>query len=53
MSENKDMDLAMKKAETLVEALAYIQKFNRKIHIFIFGHFSGLLFSFEIGRAHV
>ena len=37
MSENKDMDLAMKKAETLVEALAYIQKFNRKIIVVKYG----------------
>ena len=37
MSENKDMDLAMKKAETLVEALAYIQKFNRKISVVKYG----------------
>jgi len=31
------MDLAMKKAETLVEALAYIQKFNRKIIVVKYG----------------
>ena len=37
MSENKDMDLAMKKAEVLVEALAYIQKFNRKIIVVKYG----------------
>ncbi len=37
MSENKDMDLAMKKAETLVEALAYIQKFTRKIIVVKYG----------------
>ena len=37
MSDNKDMDLAMKKAETLVEALAYIQKFNRKIIVVKYG----------------
>ena len=37
MSENKDMDIAMKKAEVLVEALAYIQKFNRKIIVVKYG----------------
>ena len=31
------MDLAMKKAEVLVEALAYIQKFNRKIIVVKYG----------------
>ncbi|MBO4609051.1 MAG: acetylglutamate kinase [Lachnospiraceae bacterium] len=37
MSENKDMDLAMKKAEVLIEALAYIQRFNRKIIVVKYG----------------
>ncbi|MBO7355328.1 MAG: acetylglutamate kinase [Lachnospiraceae bacterium] len=37
MSENKDMDIAMKKAEVLIEALAYIQRFNRKIIVVKYG----------------
>ena len=37
MSENKDMDIAMKKAEVLIEALAYIQRFNRKIRVVKYG----------------
>ena len=33
----KDMELVMHKAETLIEALPYIQKFNRKIIVVKYG----------------
>ncbi len=34
---NKDMDAVLKKAEVLIEALPYIQKFNRKIIVVKYG----------------
>jgi acetylglutamate kinase len=37
MALNKNMDEVMKKAETLIEALPYIQKFNRKIIVVKYG----------------
>ena len=33
----KDMEQVMKKAEVLIEALPYIQKFNRKIIVVKYG----------------
>ena len=35
--QQKDMDKIMKKAEVLIEALPYIQQFNRKIIVVKYG----------------
>ena len=43
---NKDMQQYLDKAEVLIEALPYIQRFNRKIIVEKYG-------GSEIGRAHV
>ena len=46
--EEKNMDKILEKAEVLIEALPYIQRFNRKIIVVKYG---GSAMVDEIGRA--